>query len=109
MNRDPRPREEDVENYMRELEALGFSDRVARSRDEAMVWRWQDEIRDQPTHEQLLNLLARVREDERRRTVKAASEALDVLDRWGEDTYRHVVIDYDEAVTAIESLGVEDD
>ena len=54
-------------------------------------------------------LIARVREDERRRTIKAASEALDVLDRWGEDTYRHVVIDYDEAVTAIESLGDEDD
>jgi hypothetical protein len=54
-------------------------------------------------------LIARVREDERSKTLKAASEALDVLDRWGEATYRHVVIDYDEAVAAIESLGDEDD
>lgn len=55
------------------------------------------------------DLIARVREDERSKTLKAASEALDVLDRWGEATYRHVVIDYDEAVAAIESLGDEDD
>ena len=54
-------------------------------------------------------LIARVREDERSKTLKAASEALDVLDRWGEATYRHVVIDYDEAGAAIESLGDEDD
>jgi hypothetical protein len=54
-------------------------------------------------------LIARVSEDERSKTLKAASEALDVLDRWGEATYRHVVIDYDEAVAAIESLGDEDD
>lgn len=53
--------------------------------------------------------IARVREDERSKTLKAASEALDVLDRWGEDTYKHIVIDYDEAVAAIESLGDGDD
>jgi hypothetical protein len=55
------------------------------------------------------NEYERGREDERSKTLKAASEALDVLDRWGEATYRHVVIDYDEAVAAIESLGDEDD
>lgn len=105
MKHDPRPREQDADNYMRELEALGFSDRVPRSRDEAIVWQWQDEIRDQPTHRQLLVLLARVREDERDNCWGAVAEIVP-SELWNGASTHWWIIKAD-ALAAIEALGGE--